>query len=84
MKKKSIEDIEKIAEQAQKGHDVSQYFAGRHTAKQFVSIDFPLSLLRMIDAECKVIGMTRQEWIKLACDEKLKEERVRRKTYKVS
>ncbi len=84
MKKKSLEDIEKIAEQAQKGRDVSKYFTGRHTAKQFISIDFPLQLLRMIDEECEALQMTRQEWIKLACDEKLKEERRNRKTYKVS
>ena len=84
MKKKSIEDIEKIAEQAQKGRDVSKYFTGRHIAKQLISIDFPLRLLRLIDEECAILGITRQEWMQSACDEKLKERRARRKTYKVS
>lgn len=66
-------DIEEIAERAAQGHDVSEYFTGEHSAKQFVSIDFPLELLRAIDAECKQIGVTRQAWIKLACDERLRQ-----------
>lgn len=70
---KKIEDIEEIAEKAERGEDVSQCFTGQHVAKQRVNIDFPLSLLRMIDAECKRVGITRQAWIKMACDEKLQE-----------
>ncbi|MEK7833472.1 MAG: hypothetical protein AAB401_20440, partial [Acidobacteriota bacterium] len=54
-------------------HDVSEYFTGQYSAKQFVSIDFPLELLRAIDAECRQIGVTRQAWIKLACDERLRQ-----------
>ena len=66
-------DIEEIAEQASQGHDVSEYFTGQHSAKQYVSIDFPLELLRAIDAECKLVGVTRQAWIKMACDERLRQ-----------
>ncbi len=66
-------DIEEIAERAAQGHDVSEYFTGQQTAKQFVSIDFPLELIRAIDAECKQVGVTRQAWIKLACDERLRQ-----------
>ncbi len=66
-------DIEEIAEQAAQGHDVSEYFTGQHSAKQYVSIDFPLELLRAIDAECKLVGVTRQAWIKMACDERLRQ-----------
>ncbi len=64
-------NIEKIAEEAQKGKDVSKYFTGNHIAKQRVNIDFPLNLLKIIDAECRRVGVTRQAWIKMTCDEKL-------------
>lgn len=70
---KKVEEIEEIAERAERGEDVSQNFTGQHVAKQRVNIDFPLSLLRMIDAECKRVGITRQAWIKMACDEKLQQ-----------
>jgi hypothetical protein len=66
-------DIEEIAEQAAQGRDVSEYFTGQHSAKQSVSIDFPLELLRALDVECKLVGVTRQAWIKLACDERLRQ-----------
>ncbi len=66
-------NIEEIADQAEQGHDVSEHFTGQHSAKQFVSIDFPLELLRAIDAECKLVGGARQAWIKLACDERLRQ-----------
>lgn len=74
MKKKpaKIQDIEEIAEKAQRGQDISKYFTGQHVAKQRVNIDFPLELLKMIDAECRRIGITRQGWIKMACDEKIR------------
>lgn len=65
--------IEEIAEQAEQGYDVSEHFTGRHLAKQFVSIDFPLELLHAIDRECRQVGVTRQAWIKLACDERLRQ-----------
>jgi hypothetical protein len=66
-------DIEEIAERAMRGLDVSEHFTGQHTAKQYVSIDFPLELLRAIDAECQKVGVTRQAWIKMACDERLRQ-----------
>ncbi len=66
-------DIEEIAERAMQGIDVSEHFTGQHTAKQYVSIDFPLELLRAIDAECKKVGVTRQAWIKMTCDERLRQ-----------
>lgn len=74
MKKKHarVEDIEKIAEKAHRGEDVSDHFTGDFVAKQRVNIDFPLELLKMIDAECRRIGITRQGWVKMACDEKLR------------
>jgi hypothetical protein len=71
-------DIEEIAEQASQGHDVSEYFTGQHSAKQHVNIDFPLDLMRAIDAECKLVGVTRQAWIKMACDERLRQVRLGR------
>lgn len=70
--KKSVE-IEEIAERAQKGEDISGYFTGKHLAKQRVNVDFPLNLLRQIDAECQRLGITRQAWIKTACDERLRQ-----------
>jgi hypothetical protein len=74
------EDIEKIAERAQRGEDVSKYFSGTPVAKQRVNIDFPLGLLRKIDADCREIGITRQAWIKIACDERLRQTEVGRRS----
>lgn len=65
--------IEEIAELAEQGNDVSEHFTGQHSVKQFVSIDFPLELLHAIDTECRQVGVTRQAWIKLACDERLRQ-----------
>ncbi len=80
MRKKSVErsskksiGIEEIAKRAQKGEDVSAYFTGKHIAKQRVNVDFPLNLLQQIDAECQRLGITRQAWIKTACDERLRQ-----------
>ena len=67
------EDIEAIAERAERGEDVSAYFTNQHVAKQRVNIDFPLELFRQIDAECRRIGVTRQAWIKMVCDEHLRQ-----------
>ncbi len=67
------EDIETIAERAERGEDVSAHFTNRHEAKQRVNIDFPLALLRRIDAECQRVGVTRQAWVKMVCDERLRQ-----------
>jgi predicted DNA binding CopG/RHH family protein len=64
-------DIEDIAERAERGEDISAHFTTTYTAKQRVNIDFPLALLRTIDAECQRIGITRQAWIKMVCAERL-------------
>lgn len=64
-------DIEDIAERAERGEDISAHFTKTYTAKQRVNIDFPLALLRDIDAECQRIGITRQAWIKMVCAEHL-------------
>lgn len=66
-------NIEEIAEQAEQGKDVSAHFTGEHLAKRLVQIDFPLKLLHAIDAECRQVGVTRQVWIKMACDERLRQ-----------
>ncbi|MEP7338331.1 MAG: hypothetical protein ABI977_11405 [Acidobacteriota bacterium] len=65
--------IEEIAEQAEQGLDVSEHFTGQHVAKRRVDVDFTLRLLQAIDAECLLVGVTRQAWIKLACDERLRQ-----------
>jgi hypothetical protein len=62
-------DIETIAEQAERGEDVSDYCTNQYIAKQWVNVDFPLDLLRQIDAECQRVGVTRQAWIKMVCAE---------------
>jgi len=79
MQKKSVKhsprkrmEIEEIAERAEKGEDISSHFTGQYRAKQRVNVDFPLNLLRQIDAECQRLGVTRQAWIKLACDERIR------------
>lgn len=69
----AVDAIEAIAERAEHGDDVSAHFTNRHLAKQQVNIDFPLDLLRQIDAECVRLGVTRQAWIKMACDERLRQ-----------
>lgn len=69
--KKRSESIEDIAERAERGEDISAHFTNRHIAKQRVNVDFPLELLQRIDAECKRIGITRQAWIKMVCDERV-------------
>jgi predicted neuraminidase len=66
-------DIEEIARRAQAGEDVSEHFTNKFVAKQRVNVDFPLDLLREIDTECKLVGVTRQAWIKMACDERLRQ-----------
>lgn len=66
-------NADEIAERAEQGLDVSEHFTGQHSVKQFVSIDFPVELLQAIDAECRQVGVTRQAWIKLACDERLRQ-----------
>jgi predicted DNA binding CopG/RHH family protein len=72
-KSEALDEIEAIAERADRGEDISAYFTNRHVAKQRVNIDFPLDLLRQIDAECARIGIPRQAWIKMACDERLRQ-----------
>jgi hypothetical protein len=66
------EEIEEIAERAERGEDISAHFTKAFVAKQRVNIDFPLALLREIDAECGRIGVTRQAWIKMVCAEHLR------------
>src|ERR1700739_1817532 len=66
-----VEDIEAIAERAERGEDISSHFTKTFVAQQRVNIDFPLALLREIDAECGRIGVTRQGWINMVCAEHL-------------
>jgi hypothetical protein len=69
---KQPEDIEVLAERAERGEDVSTHFTQHYKAKQRVNIDFPLAVLRAIDAECDRIGVTRQAWIKMVCADYLR------------
>ena len=66
-------EIEEIAERAESGEDISTHFTGQYRVKQRVNVDFPLNLLRQIDAECQRLGVTRQAWIKMACDERIRQ-----------
>jgi len=77
-------DIEEIAERAQRGEDVSKHFTGRHVARQKIDVDLPLGFLRLIDEECKRMGITRQAWIKMACDQMLRQADTSRGLAKVS
>ncbi|MDB9314398.1 hypothetical protein PN462_14900 [Spirulina sp. CS-785/01] len=72
-KSKNIQDIEEIAQNASCGEDVSEHFTGQFQAKQQVNIALPLELLRNIDAECQRQNINRQDWIKIACAEKVNE-----------
>jgi predicted DNA binding CopG/RHH family protein len=67
-KSTKVQDIEEIAQQAHSGVDVSEHFTGQFQAKQTISLDLPLVLLRRIDAECAQQNIDRQTWIKQACE----------------
>ncbi|MBF0290192.1 MAG: CopG family transcriptional regulator [SAR324 cluster bacterium] len=75
-KKQESKDIETIAEAAEQGKDVSEHFTNQYSVKQRINIDFPLDLLQVIDVECKRVGVSRQAWIKMACDERLRQIKV--------
>lgn len=68
-----IKDIEEIAQQADSGADVSEHFTGHFQAKQQINIALPLELLKSIDAECQLQKISRQDWIKMVCTEKVRE-----------
>jgi predicted DNA binding CopG/RHH family protein len=66
-----VQDIEQIAQQAHSGVDVSAHFTGQFQAKQKITLDLPLALLRNIDAECAQQNIDRQTWINMACAAKI-------------
>ncbi|MBW4475103.1 MAG: hypothetical protein KME45_32695 [Stenomitos rutilans HA7619-LM2] len=68
-----IRDIEEIAQQAHSGADVSQHFTGHFQVKQQINIALPPELLKSIDAECQLQKISRQDWIKMVCVEKIRE-----------
>lgn len=70
-KSTEIKDIEEIAQQAHLGADVSEHFTNHFHTKQQISIAFPLELLKSIDAECQLQKISRQDWIKMVCTEKI-------------
>jgi len=72
-KSTEIKDIEEIAHQAHLGADVSKHFTGHFQAKQQINITIPLELLHSIDAECQLLHIDRQDWIKVVCAEKIRE-----------
>lgn len=67
-----IKDIEEIAQQAHSGRDVSEHFTGNFEAKQQISISLPLELLRAIDTQCQLQKVSRQDWIKMVCTERIR------------
>jgi hypothetical protein len=69
----NLKDIEEIARQAHSGEDVSEHFTEHFQAKQQIDIAFPLELLKSIDAECQLQKISRQDWIRMACAEKIRE-----------
>jgi hypothetical protein len=72
-KSTEIKDVEEIAQQADAGVDVSEHFTGHFQAKQQIDIAFPLELLKSIDAECQRQKISRQDWIRMVCNEKIRE-----------
>ena len=74
-RKKEADDTEEIAEKTSRGEDISTHFTGGRSAKQRVNVDFPLALLEQIDEECQRLGITRQAWIKMTCDERIRKVR---------
>jgi macrodomain Ter protein organizer (MatP/YcbG family) len=77
-------EIEELAERAHYGEDVSRHFTGDHIVKQKIDIDLPLVFLRLIDEECKHMGITREAWIKMACNERLRKAGINRDLTKAS
>ncbi|MCK6511989.1 CopG family transcriptional regulator [Myxococcota bacterium] len=72
-KKAQDEALEALAEKAELGEDVNSEFTGKRVAKQRINVDFPYEMLLEIDAECRRLGVTRQGWIKMVCDDRLRE-----------
>jgi hypothetical protein len=72
-KSTEIQDIEEIAQQAHLGADISEHFTGHFEAKQQINLALPLDLLRSIDADCQRLKIDRQDWIRTACLEKIRE-----------
>lgn len=70
-KSTEVQNIEEIAQQAHSGADVSEHFTNQFQVKQQISIAFPPELLKKIDAECQRQQITRQDWIKMVCAEKI-------------
>lgn len=64
---------DEIATRTAQGENVPAPRATQHVSRQRVNIDFPLHLLRQIDAECQHAGVTRQAWIKMVCAERLQQ-----------
>lgn len=67
MQRVKLPDAEEVAERVQAGEDISSYFTRQYIAKQNVTLDLPLTLLRLIDAECQRLGISRAAWIQEAC-----------------
>ena len=65
---------EQFDELADSGADLSAYMDDARSTRpgrQRVNVDFPIDLLRAIDADARRIGVTRQAWIKMRCAETL-------------
>lgn len=77
-KQRQDEALEALAEQAERGESVESAFMGKPIAKQRVNVDFPHLMLLKIDAECRRLGVTRQGWIKMVCDDRLRKNAVRK------
>jgi len=61
---------EQFDELADSGADISAYMDDERSTRpgrvvQRVNVDFPIDLLRAIDADARRIGVTRQAWIKM-------------------
>ena len=61
---------EQFDELADSGTDISAYMDDARATRpgrvvQRVNVDFPVDLLRAIDADARRIGVTRQAWIKM-------------------
>lgn len=72
---------EQIARAAERGEDVTKYFAGKGRMMkplvrpdvQRVNVDFSLQMLRELDAEAKRLNISRQAVIKTMVNQSLQE-----------
>ena len=80
MKKASTTTAEEFDARFDRGEDISEYIDASRVTRpgleaRRVNVDFPEWIIRNLDTESKMIGVSRQSLIKLWVSERLQQER---------